>query len=127
MNLPIKIKKKYCSVILCNIIIKIILNIQFLLQCNKKHAQLILCQKGKTITIRVSEDTVEEIKGVCSNLGDSYNFNQFVNQSLSAILEVINHDGESVPIPKFAMMARLMRNYEESVFENGGMNNGGKG
>ena len=83
--------------------------------------------KGKTITIRVSEDTVEEIKGVCSNLGDSYNFNQFVNQSLSAILEVINHDGESVPIPKFAMMARLMRNYEQSVFENGGMNNGGKG
>ena len=83
--------------------------------------------KGKTITIRVSEDTVEEIKGVCSNLGDSYNFNQFVNQSLSAILEVINHDGESVPIPKFVMMARLMRNYEESVFVNGGMKNGGKG
>jgi hypothetical protein len=32
------------------------------------------------------------------------------------MLEVIRHDGEQVPIPKFAMMARLMKNYEESVF-----------
>ena len=72
--------------------------------------------KGKTVTIRVPEQTFDQIKGVCSNLGDAYNFNQFVNQSLSAILEVIHHDGEQVPIPKFAMMARLMKNYEESVF-----------
>jgi hypothetical protein len=72
--------------------------------------------KGKTVTIRVPEQTFDQIKGVCSNLGDAYNFNQFVNQSLSAMLEVIHHDGEQVPIPKFAMMARLMKNYEESVF-----------
>ena len=75
--------------------------------------------KGKTVTIRVPEQTFDQIKGVCSNLGDAYNFNQFVNQSLSAMLEVIHHDGEQVPIPKFAMMARLMKNYEESVLENG--------
>ena len=72
--------------------------------------------KGKTVTIRVPEKTFSEIKDVCSDLGDAYNFNQFVNQSLSAMLEVIHHDGEQVPIPKFAMMARLMKNYEESVF-----------
>lgn len=72
--------------------------------------------KGKTVTIRVPEQTFDQIKGVCSDLGDAYNFNQFVNQSLSAMLEVIHHDGEQVPIPKFAMMARLMKNYEESVF-----------
>jgi hypothetical protein len=65
--------------------------------------------KGKTITIRVPEDTVEQIKGVCSDLGESYNFNQFVNQSLGAILEVIRHEGDEIPIPRFAMMARLMR------------------
>jgi hypothetical protein len=68
--------------------------------------------KGKTITIRVPEDTVEQIKGVCSDLGESYNFNQFVNQSLGAILEVIRHEGDEIPIPRFAMMARLMRDYE---------------
>ena len=67
--------------------------------------------KGKTITIRVPEDTVEQIKGVCSDLGESYNFNQFVNQSLGAILEVIRHEGEEIPVPRFAMMARLMREY----------------
>ena len=39
-----------------------------------------------------------------------------MNQSLSAMLEVIHHDGEQVPIPRFAMMARLMKNYEESLF-----------
>ncbi len=72
--------------------------------------------KGKTVTIRVPEQTFDQIKGVCSDLGDAYNFNQFVNQSLSAMLEVIHYDGEQVPIPKFAMMARLMKNYEESVF-----------
>ena len=72
--------------------------------------------KGKTVTIRVPEDTFDEIKGVCSDLGDAYNFNQFVNQSLGAILEVISHEGENVPIPKFAMMARLMKRYEEGVF-----------
>jgi len=71
---------------------------------------------GKTVTIRVPEQTFDQIKGVCSDLGDAYNFNQFVNQSLSAMLEVIHHDGEQVPIPRFAMMARLMKNYEESVF-----------
>ena len=48
---------------------------------------------GKTVTIRVSEQTFDQIKGVCSDLGDAYNFNQFVNQSLSAMLEVIHHDG----------------------------------
>jgi hypothetical protein len=72
--------------------------------------------KGKTVTIRVPEDTFDEIKGVCSDLGDAYNFNQFVNQSLGAILEVIRHDGKDIPIPKFAMMARLMKNYDEGVF-----------
>ena len=72
--------------------------------------------KGKTVTIRVPEDTFEEIKGVCSDLGDAYNFNQFVNQSLGAILEVIRHEGKEVPIPKFAVMARLMKNYDEDVF-----------
>ena len=72
--------------------------------------------KGKTVTIRVPEDTFEEIKGVCSDLGDAYNFNQFVNQSLGAILEVIRHEGTDVPIPKFAVMARLMKNYDEDVF-----------
>ena len=35
--------------------------------------------KGKTITIRVPEQTFDEIKGVCSDLGEAYNFNQFVN------------------------------------------------
>ena len=72
--------------------------------------------KGKTVTIRVPEDTFEEIKGICSDLGDAYNFNQFVNQSLGAILEVIRHEGQEVPIPKFAVMARLMKNYEENLF-----------
>ena len=68
------------------------------------------------MTIRVPEDTFEQIKGVCSDLGDSYNFNQFVNQSLGAILEVIRHDGDDIPVPKFAMMARLMRDYESMHF-----------
>ena len=72
--------------------------------------------KGKTITIRVPEDTFDQIKVVCSDLGESYNFNQFVNQSLGAILEVIRHDGEKIPIPRFAMMARLMREYESKHF-----------
>ena len=72
--------------------------------------------KGKTVTIRVPEKTFSEIKDVCADLGDAYNFNQFVNQSLGAILEVISHEGENVPIPKFAMMARLMKRYEEGVF-----------
>jgi hypothetical protein len=72
--------------------------------------------KGKTVTIRVPEDTFDEIKGVCSDLGDAYNFNQFVNQSLGAILEVIRHEGKDIPIPKFAVMARLMKNYDDDVF-----------
>jgi hypothetical protein len=36
------------------------------------------------------------------------------------MLEVIHHDGEQVPIPRFAMMARLMKNYEESNFRENG-------
>ena len=67
------------------------------------------------MTIRVPEDTFEQIKGVCSDLGDSYNFNQFVNQSLGAILEVIRHDGENIPVPMM-MMARLMRDYKSEHF-----------
>ena len=76
----------------------------------------ITMSKGKTVTIRVPEKTFSEIKDVCSDLGEAYNFNQFVNQSLGAILEVIKHDGKDIPIPRFAMMARLMKNYEEGVF-----------
>ena len=72
--------------------------------------------KGKTVTIRVSEQTFEEIKEICSELGETYNFNQFVNQSLGAILEVIKHQGQDIPIPRFAMMARLMKDYEEKNF-----------
>ena len=73
--------------------------------------------KGKTVTIRVPEETFEEIREACASLGEAYNFNQFVNHSLGAILEVINHEGERVPIPKFAMMARWMRDYEPGVFD----------
>ena len=40
---------------------------------------LLVMAKGKTITIRVPEQTFDEIKGVCSDLGEAYNFNQFVN------------------------------------------------
>lgn len=74
--------------------------------------------KGKTVTIRVPEETYDEIREVCGSLGEAYNFNQFVNHGLGAILEVINHEGEKVPIPKFAMMARLMKDYAPSDFEN---------
>jgi hypothetical protein len=81
--------------------------------------------KGKTVTIRVPEDTFDQIKGVCSDLGESYNFNQFVNQSLGAILEVISHEGEKIPIPRFAMMARLMREYESKHFSEMGKAKGG--
>ena len=80
--------------------------------------------KGKTITIRVPEDTVEQIKGVCSDLGESYNFNQFVNQSLGAILEVIRHEGDEIPIPRFAMMVRLMREYDSLHFSENGKGKG---
>ncbi|MFP6901847.1 MAG: hypothetical protein VCA36_12945 [Opitutales bacterium] len=73
--------------------------------------------KGKTVTIRVPEEVFEEIREVCDSLGEAYNFNQFVNHSLGAILEVIKHEGENVPIPKFAMMVRWMKDYEPSVFE----------
>ena len=72
--------------------------------------------KGKTVTIRVPEKTFDEIKEVCADLGASYNFNQFVNQSLGAILEVSGHDGEKIPIPKFAMMARIMKEYDAKHF-----------
>lgn len=84
--------------------------------CALRSLRLLFMAKGKTVTIRVPEDTFEEIKGVCSDLGDAYNFNQFVNQSLGAILEVIRHEGKDVPIPKFAVMARLMKNYDVDVF-----------
>ncbi len=73
--------------------------------------------KGKTVTIRVPEEVFEEIREVCESLGEAYNFNQFVNQSLGAILEVIHHEGEKVPIPRFAMMARWMKDYEPAAFE----------
>ena len=73
--------------------------------------------KGKTVTIRVPEEVFEEIREVCDSLGEAYNFNQFVNQSLGAILEVINHEGEKVPIPRFAMMARWMKDYHPAAFE----------
>ena len=73
--------------------------------------------KAKTVTIRVPEKTFEEIREVCSSLGEAYNFNQFVNHSLGAVLEVINHKGDKVPIPKFAMMARWMKDYEPADFE----------
>lgn len=76
--------------------------------------------KGKTVTIRVPEETFEEIRAACASLGEAYNFNQFVNHSLGAILEVINHKGESVPIPKFAMIARWMKDYEPGNFESKG-------
>ena len=72
--------------------------------------------KGKTVTIRVSEETFDEVKQVCSELGETYNFNQFVNQSLAAILDVIHHQGSDIPVPRFAMMARLMREFEEKKF-----------
>ena len=72
--------------------------------------------KGKTVTIRVPEKTFDEIKEVCADLGESYNFNQFVNQSLGAILEVIGHDGENIPIPNFAIMARIMKEYDAKHF-----------
>jgi hypothetical protein len=81
--------------------------------------------KGKTVTIRVPEETFDEIRKVCSSLGEAYNFNQFVNQSLGAILEVIKHDGEEVPIPKFAMMARWLKDYEPSEFTAKGNGKGG--
>ena len=73
--------------------------------------------KGKTVTIRVPEEVYDEILEVCDSLGEAYNFNQFVNHSLGAILEVIQHEGENVPIPKFAMMVRWMKDYKPSNFE----------
>ena len=68
------------------------------------------------MTIRVSEKTFEEVKEICSELGETYNFNQFVNQSLGAILDVIRHEGQDIPSPRFAMMARLMKEYEARNF-----------
>ena len=72
--------------------------------------------KGKTVTIRVSEETFHEVKEMCSELGEAFSFNQFVNQSLSAILEVISHEGGDIPVPRFAMMVRLMKEYEQKHF-----------
>ena len=67
----------------------------------------LVCGQRKTATIRVSEETFHEVKEMCSELGEAFNFNQFVNQSLSAILEVISHEGGDIPVPRFAMMVLL--------------------
>ena len=71
---------------------------------------------GKTVTIRVPEETFDEVKEMCAELGEAFNFNQFVNQSLNAILEVISHKGTDIPVPRFAMMIRLMKEYEQEHF-----------
>ena len=91
--IPKKIKKIKSAMqlyIYLSLIIIILLNFLHSIAYNLFY----LWHKGKTVTIRVPEDTFEQIKGVCADLGESYNFNQFVNQSLGAILEVIRHDGE---------------------------------
>lgn len=86
------------------------------MRCNTFSSFFRTVAKGKTVTIRVSEETFDEVKQVCSELGETYNFNQFVNQSLAAILDVIHHQGSDIPVPRFAMMARLMREFEEKKF-----------
>ena len=86
------------------------------MQCNTIYGLILSVAKGKTVTIRVSEETFDEVKQVCSELGETYNFNQFVNQSLAAILDVSHHQGSDIPVPRFAMMARLMREFEEKKF-----------
>jgi hypothetical protein len=43
---------------------------------------------------------------------------------LGAILEVIRHEGDDIPIPRFAMMARLMRDYELTHFSENGKGKG---
>ena len=72
--------------------------------------------ESKTVTIRVPAETYEQIREVCGDLGEASNFNQFVNHSLHSTLDIINHDQEQIPVPRFAMMARFMKNYKASTF-----------
>ena len=68
----------------------------------------------KTVTIRVPAETYEQIRSVCGELGEAFNFNQFVNHSIQSTLDIIDHDEEQIPVPRFAMMARFMKNYKDS-------------
>ena len=70
----------------------------------------------KTVTIRVPAETYEQIRSVCGELGEAFNFNQFVNHSIQSTLDIIDHDEESKYPPRFAMMARFMKNYKDSTF-----------
>ena len=86
----------------------------------------------KTVTIRVPAETYEQIRSVCGELGEAFNFNQFVNHSIQSTLDIIDHDEEQIPVPRFAMMARFMKNYKDSTFNlpamvppQGGAKNGG--
>lgn len=72
--------------------------------------------ESKTVTIRVPAETYEQIRSVCGELGEAFNFNQFVNHSLQSTLDIIHHDEELIPVPRFAMMARFMKNYQGSSF-----------
>ena len=76
---------------------------------------------SKTVTIRVPAETYEKIREVCGELGDAYNFNQFVNQSLHSTLDIIDHDSDQIPVPAFAMMARFMKSYKAANFAAPGM------
>jgi len=76
---------------------------------------------SKTVTIRVPAETYEKIREVCGELGDAYNFNQFVNQSLHSTLDIIDHDSDQIPVPAFAMMARFMKSYKAATFAASGM------
>ena len=71
---------------------------------------------SKTVTIRVPADTYDQIREVCDELGEAFNFNQFVNHSLHSTLDIIQHDGEQIPLPRFAMMARFMKDYHPAAF-----------
>ena len=87
---------------------------------------------SKTVTIRVPAETYDKIRSVCGELGDAYNFNQFVNQSLHSTLDIIDHDSEQIPVPAFAMMARFMKSYKAATFATpgapaNGNANGGNG
>jgi hypothetical protein len=87
--------------------------------------------ESKTVTIRVPAETYEQIREACGDLGEAFNFNQFVNHSLHSTLEIINHDEDQIPVPRFAMMARFMKNYKAANFnlpplpQKGGTTNGG--
>jgi hypothetical protein len=77
--------------------------------------------ESKTVTIRLPAETYDKIRKVCGELGDAYNFNQFVNQSLSSTLDIIDHDSEHIPVPAFAMMARFMKSYKAATFSSPGI------